>query len=324
MDRTERFYLIDQLLQQRRSTSMDLLMDELGVSRSTVKRDLAYMRDRFYAPIIWDARWEGYRYADSGHGMRRFSLPGLWFNSSELHALLTMEHLLQNLQPNLLGKHVVALRKRVRNLLEQGDHSVEHLARRIRILHNPSPQVDATIFQNTASAVLDRVQIFASHLNRATNETNDRNISPQRLVYYNESWYLDGWCHLREGLRTFRLSNLTCANLTEQRAIEIDDEELDAQLSVGFGIFGGKETRQAKLKFSSAISPWVTHEKWHSNQSTQLDKSGELLMTFPYSNDPELIMRILRYGPDVEVLEPAGLRDKISSRLHEAAIIYDR
>ena len=40
MDRTERLYLIDQLLQKRRFTFMDLLMYELEVFKSTVKRNM--------------------------------------------------------------------------------------------------------------------------------------------------------------------------------------------------------------------------------------------------------------------------------------------
>ena len=55
MDRTERFYTIDRLLRSRRKASLRQLMEELEVSRATVRRDLEYMRDRMAAPIVWDA-----------------------------------------------------------------------------------------------------------------------------------------------------------------------------------------------------------------------------------------------------------------------------
>ena len=51
MDRTERFYTIDRLLRSRRKVSLRQLMEELEVSRATVRRDLEYMRDRMAAPI---------------------------------------------------------------------------------------------------------------------------------------------------------------------------------------------------------------------------------------------------------------------------------
>lgn len=54
MDRTERFYRIDQLLNEQRCLSFDALQDALGVSRATLRRDLQYLRDRLNAPIVYD------------------------------------------------------------------------------------------------------------------------------------------------------------------------------------------------------------------------------------------------------------------------------
>ena len=90
MDRTERFYQIDQMLQSGRPVPIDRFLDTLGVSRATFKRDLEYMRDRLNAPIEWDRFEGGYRYAEPAGGPA-FALPGLWFNASEAHALLMMQ-----------------------------------------------------------------------------------------------------------------------------------------------------------------------------------------------------------------------------------------
>ena len=54
MDRTERFYRIDQMLHERRVVALETFLAELGVSRATFKRDVQYMRDRLHAPIAWD------------------------------------------------------------------------------------------------------------------------------------------------------------------------------------------------------------------------------------------------------------------------------
>ncbi len=60
MNQTERFYKIDQMLNDRGVASFQTLMDELEVSRATLKRDLAYLRDRLNAPIIHDRDVGGY------------------------------------------------------------------------------------------------------------------------------------------------------------------------------------------------------------------------------------------------------------------------
>jgi predicted DNA-binding transcriptional regulator YafY len=54
MDRTERFYKIDQMIHDRKLVPFVDLMAALEVSRATLKRDLEYMRNRLNAPIVWD------------------------------------------------------------------------------------------------------------------------------------------------------------------------------------------------------------------------------------------------------------------------------
>ena len=55
MERTERFYKIEQLLRARSSVPLRTFLDTLEISRATFKRDLEYLRDRMNVPIEWDA-----------------------------------------------------------------------------------------------------------------------------------------------------------------------------------------------------------------------------------------------------------------------------
>jgi predicted DNA-binding transcriptional regulator YafY len=110
MDRTERFYRIDQLLNEKKIVRFSDFMDKLEVSRATIKRDLEYMRNRLNAPIVWDRAEGGYRFAGMERGAAQYELPGLWFSAQEVHALLTMQHLLMNLDSGgLLGPHIEPL-----------------------------------------------------------------------------------------------------------------------------------------------------------------------------------------------------------------------
>ena len=56
MNRTERIYRIDHLLSARGMMSRQALLDELQISWATLKRDMAYMKDHFNAPIIFDVK----------------------------------------------------------------------------------------------------------------------------------------------------------------------------------------------------------------------------------------------------------------------------
>jgi len=322
MDRTERFYKIDQLLQERRVVSMETLIEALGVSHATVKRDLEYLRDRLNAPIVWNREFRGYQYDTPQAKAPRYSLPGLWFNASEVHALLTMEHLLSKLQPGLLGPHIEPLRTRIRVLLDSGDHSAEEVVRRIRVLHMAARAVEPSYFQAIATGLLGRTRLRLEHHNRRMDETTFRDVSPQRLVYYRDNWYLDAWCHLRKGLRSFGVDAIQSVELLSSKAKNIADKTLDAELGSGYGIFAGRQTRKAVLRFTAERARWVAWEEWHPEQESQFDDEGRYVLTVPYSDDTELIMDVLRYGPDVEVLRPPGLRDKVRVRLRLAQGVY--
>lgn len=323
MDRTERFYKIDQLLGERRVVPFETLQEKLGVSRATIKRDLEYMRNRLNAPIVWDRERRGYCFDEADTGARQYELPGLWFSATEIHALLTMQHLLAGLdRGGLLAPHVVPLQSRLASLLDSGDSSMAEVSQRIRILGVASRAVGLEHFSTLASALLRRKRLQVRYYVRARDEVTEREVSPQRLIYYRENWYLDAWCHLRHELRSLAVDAIRRADILESAAKNVPDKTLDAVLGAGYGIFSGRKVQWAKLRFSVERARWIASEKWHPRQRGELLADGRYILELPYSDHRELVMDILRYGPDVEVLEPASLREHVVSRLKAALATY--
>ena len=322
MDRTERFHMIDQLLCNQRLVSRVQFLDTLEVSPATFKRDLEYMRDRLAAPIIWDREQRGYRYDSSEAGADQYQLPGLWFNTSEIQALLSMDALLENLQPGILSNHVKPLQSRIRLLLDKGDHSVEEISKRIRILPLAAKKYLSQHFQLISQALLTRKRLRMRYYSRQKDSESSREISPQRLIYYRDNWYLDSWCHWRKALRSFSVDAIKQVEMLVDTAKDIDEAYLDNELASGYGIFSGADTDQAVLRFSPRIARWVSRELWHSLQQSGYDESGYYILQIPYSQDTELIMDILKHGPEVEVLQPPELRRKVIDRIGAMQALY--
>jgi predicted DNA-binding transcriptional regulator YafY len=315
MDRTERFHLIDQMLNQYRVVSRNQFLDTLEISAATFKRDLEYLRDRLAAPIIWDAELRGYRYnleADD-----HYQLPGLWFNTGEIQALLTMDALLENLQPGMLSNQVDPLRSRIQLLLEKGDHSLDQIRKRIRIMTKAAKPYKSEIFQSVCQAILSRYRLDLEYFSRQTDSVSRREVSPQRLTYYRDNWYLDAWCHWRKGLRSFSVDAISQCRLSSDACFEVEDRELDLEFQSGYGIFSGVCVNKALLKFSPVVAPWVSREQWHPEQNGRFDEMGFYWLSLPYSQDTELIMDLLRHGAEVEVIEPESLRTKIKQHIEE-------
>jgi predicted DNA-binding transcriptional regulator YafY len=321
MDRLERFYKIDQLLKERKVVSFAVFSQVLGMSRASVKRDLEYMRSRFNAPIEYDRELKGYRFGRPRSGPR-YELPGLWFNAAEVQALLTTMQLLDGLQPGLLDRQVSPLVERLRAILGGGDHSWEQIAKRIKIFLPERREGKAAHFGVIAAALLKRLRLRIRHYNRKQDLETERVVSPQRLVHYRDNWYLDAYCHLREDLRSFAVDAIRAAALKETPAREVRDAELDEYLGSGYGIFAGRKVEWATLKFTPEAARWVSAQNWHPKQRSRVEKDGSYVLELPYAEDRELIMEILKYGADVEVLAPVGLRKRVADALREAAQRY--
>ncbi|MFQ5936767.1 MAG: helix-turn-helix transcriptional regulator, partial [Acidiferrobacterales bacterium] len=296
MDRTERFYKITQLLDARNVVPREELLEELGISLATLKRDLEYMRDRLHAPIIWDRQKRGYRFDSRVSRGPRFQLPGIWFNASEAHALLTMQHLLENIEPGVLTAYIRSLKASIEALLDSADHSAAEVRKRIRVLAQGSRRVVPKHFGVISRALLSRKRLRITHYSRERDDETTREVSPQRLVYYRDNWYLDAWCHWREALRSFAVESIHDAEFLDRTAPNMAENVLDAELGSGYGIFAGKKTETAMLRFTPKRARWVASEQWHPDQRNSFDAEGYYILHVPYTDERELVMDILKYG----------------------------
>ena len=322
MDRTERFYKIEQLLISRRVVPTSTFLEVLGISLATFKRDLEYLRDRMNMPIEWDRDARGYRYVTANPNEKSSTLPGLWFSASEVHALLTMQHLLANLGNGLLSSHIAPLQTRLKALLGSADHSVEEVEKRIKLEHATRRTLPLQCFETIATATLQRKRLQITHFNRQNGQENTRIISPQQLLFYRDNWYVDAWCHLREGIRSFSIDAIRHAELLEAPTLELSQNELKEYFKKGYGIFSGTKVIWAKLRFTPERARWVSTEQWHPQQRSCFDKDGYYCLEIPYSDDRELLMDILKHGTEIEVIAPVALRDSVQKLLESTLAQY--
>lgn len=322
MDRTERFYKIQKMLSDRKLVTTEQFLKELEISRATFRRDLEYLRDRLGAPIEWDAELGGYQLQNIP-GESLSALPGLWLNEFEIHSLLSVIELLRSIDPEgLIGSQVNPIRERLEKLLEKGDYSAREVARRIRITTIARRNTPTQFFELVAHALLARKRLQITHLGRQDNRLSEREISPQRLVYYRDNWYLDAFCHNKDDLRTFAMDALEAVTLLDRPAVSIEEADLRSELESGYGIFAGAKQEIARLKFSPFRARWVSKEVWHPEQKGEIEQDGSYILSIPYSDERELVLDILRQGAQVEVISPKSLRASVKRAIEAAVEIY--
>ncbi|MDC6167685.1 helix-turn-helix transcriptional regulator [Paucibacter sp. XJ19-41] len=325
MDRTERFYKIELLIRGRECVSFATLLEALEVSPATLKRDLQYLRERMDAPIEYDALANGYRFGQQWRGQQH-ELPGVWFNEKELHALLTMHQLLSGLDENgILSRHLQPMFDKLTGMLGTDAAEAKEMTRRVKLISTARRRVASEYFETVGSAVVQRQKLRISYRKRGKGggTVGSRVVSPQRLVHYRNTWYLDAWCHQSEGLRRFALDAMEAAELLDEKAKPVALKALESELDQGYGIFAGGQTQQAKLVFSAEAAAWVSREEWHASQQSEWLADGRWQLEVPYVDATELLMDLLRHAGQVEVLAPPALRQAYAKRLREAAAQLD-
>jgi proteasome accessory factor C len=310
MDLFHHLYSVHRMLNGRRTPVPRTTVErELGVSRSSVSRIMEKLRG-YGAPIEYNRELKGYFY----NVANAFELPGLWFSHSELLGLITAHDLLNNAEPGLLSGTLQPLRTKLDKLLSTEKLGAGQLPKRVRII-KLAGRGPGTHFAEVTQALVERKQIQFDYSARTTGADESRKVSPQRLTHYRDNWYLDAWCHERKALRSFALERIRNARVSRMAARDISDTTLHDHFASAYGIFAGKPIATARLIFSAHRAQWVSEETWHPKQVGRFLDDGRYQLDIPYSDSRELMMDILKNGPDVEVVSPIALRRETQERL---------
>jgi predicted DNA-binding transcriptional regulator YafY len=321
MDKFDRIFQLHAILSARRTpVPLENLMARLECSRATLYRAVTALKDQLNAPIVYDAEAGGFLYQRSGDA-GTYELPGLWFSAAELQALTIMQRLLKDAGGGLLQEHLAALNRRLEELTKHQRLNLGEMANRLRF-----PMVAARAageaFGTVASATLQRKRLWIQYHARSTDKLTDRTVSPQRILYYRQGWYLDAWDDDKDALRSFAIDRIRRATALEEEALDVPEEQLDEHYASAYGIFGGRADKVAVLRFTPERARWVADEAWHPQQEGAWLEDGSYELRIPYRESRELVMDVLRHGAGVVVVAPDELAAAVRAELAAALGVY--
>lgn len=142
-----------------------------------------------------------------------------------------------------------------------------------------------------------------------------RRMEPYYLVFRWGSWYVWGWCYLREDYRLFKLNRMEEVRLTGEK---FDKRRTPAPDLSDERIFPGGI--QVKVLFERECK-WRLVEDFGPKCFKELE-DGKLLFQADYTDEENLFAWVMAFGDKAEVLEPAGIRSKIRESVKKMARKY--
>jgi len=200
MNRIDRLFGMTTRLQARKYTSAEQLAEQFGISVRTVYRDIRALSEQGI-PVGFEA----------GRGyflVQGFFLPPVSFSAEEASALLLLESLGATLADHSIRPHVAAALHKVKAVLRGPDQDrLTQLAEGMR-LHVPEYQEGHTQYLATMQAAIANRHVLELDYRDKSGGSSQRRVEPIGLVFYNFTWHLIGWCHLRRGYRDFRVARV--------------------------------------------------------------------------------------------------------------------
>ncbi|MGL1936691.1 MAG: WYL domain-containing protein [Fibrobacterales bacterium] len=290
----------------------------LNCSENTFKRYLEELRNSGM-PIDYDRKSKMFQ-CDPAE-LDRFEFPGLWFNHTELVAIYSLRTLMQSISDGVLAAGSTNFWNKIDTLFDERNISLSEWEGKVKILPIGVRNIESGIFNRVIESLVKQKRILLDY-KPIGSTIIEIEVSPVHIVRYKDNWYLDGFCHGINELKTFALSSIKKLSLSTLCAHQIDNAELQEMCAGGYGIITGKVNEIAVLRFSGMAAEVVSDEIWHINQSRKLLDSGELELSVPYHTDRELVMDVLKWGEFVTVVSPESLKARVKSTLEKAVCNY--
>lgn len=143
-----------------------------------------------------------------------------------------------------------------------------------------------------------------------------RRIEPYYLIFRWSSWYVWGWCKMREDFRLFKLNRMEDVRVSEEVFVKrkADVPDLNDE-----GIFPGG------IKVKALFEPeckWRLVEEF-GTQCFRETKDGKLLFQADYTNRENLITWLMTFREKAELLEPEEIRAELMDCFERMRRRYD-
>lgn len=290
------------------------LSQRLGVTKRQIYRDIADLSS--IVPICSDR--SGYYFTGE------FAIYPPDLTSSETMAFLALPRLLGETFDILSAEFHNAYQKISAALMKEkklNSYLIGQISNKFKLPKAITQNQNRYCLSTLIDAMLNMLTVKTVYNSRNSRQVQERLIDPYYLIFRQIRLYLIGYCHMRQEIRTFRLSRFLEVELTLQE-FEIGDFSLGSYLRDSWAIERGNKSTTFLVRFSQSISPYIQEEEFYSKPKLWLQQDGSLLFQATASSPEEFIRWLLQYGPEAEIIKPKKYREYMTDLLSNWSKTY--
>jgi predicted DNA-binding transcriptional regulator YafY len=317
------FNLIRLLGTRRRGVTIRDLVQELGVTRRTIQRDLDFLR-QMAVPIEERTGERGKKTWKLGESWNR---PPLDLHFDEAAALYLGRQLMESMAGTPFWEAASRAWRKIRSTL--GDHAASYLDTFSRVLHCTAAghrdySSKAEILEALTIGIEDHKATHISYRSERATEPATRDVYLLRLVrHHTGALYLVAVDpHQGDDPRTYKVDRIDAAEVSEFVFQRFRDFDVAAFLERSLGIYDGDDDLNVVIRFLPAAARHARETRWHKTETFSPQRDGSLILRLRLSSIVEIKSRVLGYGATAVVLEPESLRAEIAAELERMLAAY--
>ncbi len=312
--------IIQAFISARKGKSVSELARELGCHTRTVYRDLEALQAAGF-PFYSEQAGKQSLWSLMDTAKRKIPIP---LDLTELMALYFSRDMMKMLKDTIFYDSLETLFQKIRSTLPREYITYLNRIENSLTVH-PKPYKPygeyREIIEQVNEAVLQRRWIRIDYFSMHRKEDSCREVAPYRIWFFDGSFYMIGYCRLREDVRIFALDRIRRLETTPETFDIPDSFDMDAFMKSSFGVFHG-EPVTVKVRFSPDIAGYIAEKVWHDSQIIEREKDGSILFSAEVAGTDEIKFWILNWGSKAEVLEPASLREEIRAEARAMVHAY--
>jgi predicted DNA-binding transcriptional regulator YafY len=315
-----RVHDVIRLIEARYGVTIEELVEETGVNRRTIFRDLNVIHEAGY-PLVseWLNGRKAYRFLTCFK-----DVPPLNFSLQELMTLSFLRSQLDFLKGTPFQDDMESIFRKIHSVLPP-----RYAAHMERIAGVSIPLLQGRRDYGKASkallalrdALLFQYSIYLHYRVKGNGPRKKYKVDPYTLIFYKGGLYLLGFAHNRQALRTFAVERISMVEVGRERFNIPEGFKPEEQFGTAFGIVE-EACLPLKIKFSARVAHAVKDRIWHPSQKVEKKPDGSFVISFEAGGVMEIISWILSYGHNAEILEPLELRAEFAGIVNEMAGLY--